>query len=120
MLAVRPRPHAGGLAGLSVGVSPAAVVAPLATVATLVRRQLRVAVRTDESQIFSTVVLGVSVDVVDHEGERKIQPLVGPAADRATTGLGGGEIEADVMASCGADERIPGFEPALCTGVPTS
>ena len=55
--AVRPRPHAGALVGLSVRVSLASVVAPLATVATLVRRQLRVAVRTDESQILSTVVL---------------------------------------------------------------
>ena len=64
--------------GLTVGVSLSAVVAPLATVPTLVRRQLRVAVRTDEPQILPSIVRRVSVDVVDHECEGRSSHTLAP------------------------------------------
>src|SRR5882757_2070667 len=100
---------------LTVGVSLSAVVAPVATVPTLVRRQLGVTVRTDQPQVFPSIVRRVAVDVVQHECEGQAQPRVRSAADRAAARLSVGEILTDVVTLVAIDPRRAGFEPTLGT-----
>lgn len=72
-------------------------MAPLAAVAALVRGQLRVAVRADGPEILPPVVRRASVDVVEDEGERQVEPDAGSAADRAASRLFGGEVVPNVV-----------------------
>lgn len=82
---------ASRLVRLPVGVSLSPVVAAVAAVATLVGRELRVTIRADQAQVLSSVVGRVPIDVVQHQGEVRVQPRTGTAADRKAAGLGVGE-----------------------------
>lgn len=102
---------------LAVGVSLAAVMTALAAVATLVRRQLRIAVRADQPQVLPTVVRRVPVDVVHHQRKGLAEPRVRRAADRATIRLSLGEKQANVMALVAVHSRRAGFKPHPGSGI---
>ena len=103
------------LIGLAVRVSLSTVVASLAAVPALVRRKLRVTVRTDQPQVLPSIVRRVPVYVVQHEREGEIQPHAGSAADRTAARLCVGEILANVVTLVAIDPRHTGFEPTLRT-----
>lgn len=103
------------LVRLAVGIALSAVVAPVASVPALVRRELRVAVRADKSQVLATIVRRVSVDVVQDKCERQSLPRAGRAADRAAVRLSGGKVLPNVVALVAIDARCAGFQPLLCT-----
>ena len=94
------------LVRLPVGVSLSAVVAAVATVATLEGRQLRVTVRTEQPKVFPSVVGRVPIDVVQHQGEGQAQPPVGVAADRAAARLSLSQVLPNVMSAAAVDSSL--------------
>ncbi|CPW45773.1 Uncharacterised protein [Mycobacteroides abscessus] len=101
------------LVRLPVGVAPPTGTAAIAAIAALVGRQLRVAVRADESQIVAAIVGRVAVDMVQDENERGALPAARAATDRATVRLSLGKEDANVVSATTVDPGRTGFKPQL-------
>ncbi|SIG26648.1 Uncharacterised protein [Mycobacteroides abscessus subsp. abscessus] len=101
------------LVRLTVGIAPPAGTASIATIAALVGRQLRVAVRADEPQIVAAIVGRVSVDMVQNENERGALPTARAATDRATVRLSLGKEGSNVVPATTVDPGLTGFKPQL-------
>jgi hypothetical protein len=79
---------AGGASiGLAVRVPLSPVVATVAAIPRLIRRQLAVTVGTNEPQILRPIIACVSIHMVDDQRQVDTIPLVPEAADRAATAL---------------------------------
>ncbi|SHS49483.1 Uncharacterised protein [Mycobacteroides abscessus subsp. abscessus] len=105
------------LVRLTVGIAPPAGTASIATVAALVGRQLRVAVRADEPQIVAAIVGRVSVDMVQNENERGALPTARAATNRATVRLSLGKEKPNEVALLAAHASLTGLQPQSDTGV---
>lgn len=114
---VNPTRARDRLIRLTVGVTPPAGTTAIAAIAALVGRQLGVAVRADESQILSTIVGRISVDMVQDEDERRALPHARSAADCAAARLSLGKKRANVVSATAVDPCLTGFEPEFCSGI---
>ena len=80
-------------------------------VATLVGRELGVAIGADQPEVLARVVGRVAVDMVKHQCQRGAVPLAGNAAEGAPTLLLGQQMQADVVVAATPGKHDPSGQP---------
>lgn len=70
-----------------------------------------VAVGADQPKVLAAVVRGIAVDVVEHEHERLVVPLLGDAADRAAAVLLTQEVSPDVVTPVAPNDDFARTQP---------
>lgn len=104
------------LVRLPVGVSLTPRVSTVAPVPALVRRQLGVAVRTDEPQVLPSIVSGIAINVVKDEREWAPAPFAPNTAYRASAALGVGQVITEIMPLVAAYSGFTCMQPPLGQG----
>ncbi len=101
--------HPSERATLCVALAPR-VPAP-ASIPTLVGRQLRVAIGTDQAKIHTKVVRGITINVVEDEGQGRALPDSRLTAQRAARPLLFQEVQPHEVSGFGPDHHLPGPQP---------